>query len=125
MQTMFNQLRDEFDYIIVDSAPIGVVSDSFLIAPYVDMELYVARANYSTKRCLKVLQQAVDSGRLPNCYLLLNAVNIRSNSYMYKRYGHYGKYGRKGYGYGYSYSHSEKPTLGSRMKRMWRRATKK
>ena len=125
MQTMFNQLRDEFDYIIVDSAPIGVVSDSFLIAPYVDMELYVARANYSTKRCLKVLQQAVDSGRLPNCYLLLNAVNIRSNSYMYKRYGHYGKYGRKGYGYGYSYSHSEKPTLGSRMKRMWRRASKK
>lgn len=125
MQTMFNQLRDEFDYIIVDSAPIGVVSDSFLIAPYVDMELYVARANYSTKRCLKVLHQAVDAGRLPNCYVLLNAVNVKSNSYMYKRYGHYGKYGKKGYGYGYSYSHREKPTISSRLKRIWRRASKK
>ena len=125
MQTMFNQLRDEFDYIIIDSAPIGVVSDSFLIAPYVDLELYVARANYSTKRCLKVLHQAVEAGRLPNCYILLNAVNVKSNSYMYKRYGHYGKYGKKGYGYGYSYSHREKPTISSRLKRLWRRASKK
>ena len=125
MAEMFNQLRAEFDFIIVDSAPIVVVSDSFLIAPHVDMELYVARANYSTKRCLKVMHQAVESGRLPNCYLLLNGVNIKSNSYMYKRYGHYGRYGRKGYGYGYSYSHTEKPTLSSRLKRMWRRASKK
>lgn len=125
MNSLFEQLRAEFDYIIVDSAPIGVVSDSFLIAQHVDMELYVARANYSTKRCLKVMHQAVEAGRLPNCYILLNGVNVRSNSYMYKRYGHYGKYGNKGYGYGYGYSHSEKPTLKSRLKRLWRRASKK
>lgn len=124
MEKMFKQLREEFDCVIVDSAPIGVVSDSFLISPYVDMQLYVTRANYSTKRCLKVMHQAVEAKRLPNCYLLLNGVNVKSSSYIYRRYGHYGKYGKKGYGYGYGYSESEKPTLGSRLKRMWRRASK-
>lgn len=125
MKVMFEQLRAEFDCVIVDSAPIGVVSDSFLITPHVDMQMYVVRANYSTKRCLKVMHQAVDAGRLPNCYILLNDVNVKSNMYIYRRYGHYGKYGKKSYGYGYSYSHQEKPTMGSRLKRMWRRASKK
>lgn len=125
MEVMFEQLRAEFDCVIVDSAPIGVVSDSFLITPHVDMQLYVARANYSTKRCLKVMHQAVDTGRLPNCYILLNGVNVKSNMYIYRRYGHYGKYGKKGYGYGYGYSHQETPTMGSRLKRMWRRASKR
>lgn len=125
MKVMFEQLRAEFDCVIVDSAPIGVVSDSFLITPHVDMQMYVVRANYSTKRCLKVMHQAVDAGRLPNCYILLNDVNVKSNMYIYRRYGHYGKYGKKGYGYGYSYSHQEKPTMGSRLKRMWRRASKR
>ena len=123
MEIMFKQLRAEFDFVIVDSAPIGVVSDSFLISPYVDLQLFVARANYSTKRCLKVMHQAVESGRLPNCYLLLNDVNMKSNIYIYRRYGHYGKYGKNSYGYGYS--HQEKPTVGSRLKRMWRRASKR
>ena len=119
---MFEQLKTQFDYIIVDSAPIGVVSDSYLIAPFVDMELYVARANYSTKRCLKVMHQAIDSGRLPNCYMVLNGVNVKSSSYNYRRYGYYGKYG-KSYGYGYGYSHMETPSLKSRIKRIWRKAT--
>lgn len=122
LKLMFEQLKTQFDYIIVDSAPIGVVSDSYLIAPFVDMELYVARANYSTKRCLKVMHQAIDSGRLPNCYMVLNGVNVKSSSYNYRRYGYYGKYG-KSYGYGYGYSHMETPSLKSRIKRIWRKAT--
>lgn len=116
---MFEQLKKQFDYIIVDSAPIGVVSDSYLIVPYADMELYIARANYSTKRCLKVMHQAIDAGRMPNCYMVLNGVNVKSSSYNYRRYGYYGKYG-KSYGYGYS----ETPSLKSRIKRVWRKAFK-
>ena len=121
MSVMFEQLRNEFDYIVVDSAPIGVVSDSFLISSYVDLVLYITRANYSTKRCLKVMHSAIDSGRLKNCYLALNGVNVRSSSYNYRRYGYYGRYG-KSYGYGYGYSHEETPSLKSRVKRIWRKA---
>lgn len=121
MTELFAQLRTNFDCVVVDSAPIGVVSDSFLIAPHVDMELYVVRANYSTKRCLKVLHQAVSASRLPNCYVVLNGVNVKSGSYNYRRYGLYGRYGKS---YGYGYAHSETPSLKSRLKRIWRKASK-
>lgn len=120
---MFDELRKLYDVIIVDTAPIGVVSDTFLITPYSDVQLYITRANYSTKRCLKVLHSAISSSRLKNCYLILNAVDIRSNSYFYRRYGHYGIYGNNGYGYGYA--HVETPSLKSRLARLKRRIFKK
>lgn len=120
---MFDELRKLYDVIIVDTAPIGVVSDTFLITPHSDVQLYITRANYSTKRCLKVLHSAIASGRLKNCYLILNAVDIRSNSYFYRRYGHYGNYGNNGYGYGYA--HVETPSLKSRLARLKRRIFKK
>ncbi len=123
MNKMFEILRSEFDCIIVDSAPIGVVSDSYLIAPHADLELYVTRANYSTKKCLNVLHSAVNTNRLPNCYLVLNAVNVRSNTYMYRRYGHYGKYNRS-YGYGYGYYGEAKPSIWNRIKHFGSRKRK-
>lgn len=119
---LFEKLRHEFEYVVIDSAPIGVVSDSYLISPYSDIQLYVARANYSTKRCLKVLHQAVSQGRLKKCYLVLNGVNIKSGSYAYRRYGHYGKYGYRSYGYGYGYT--EKNQVKSKIKQLWQKAKK-
>lgn len=121
ISTLFEQLRKEFDYVIVDTAPIGVVSDSYLIAPYVDLQLYVTRANYSTKRCLKIMHGAISSKRLPNCYLVLNGVNVKSSSYNYRRYGRYGSYGKS---YGYGYDSSESPTLASRIRRFKKKAFK-
>lgn len=126
MDTFIERLRKEFDIVVIDSAPVGIISDTYLLAPHSDIQLYVTRANYSTKRCLKVLHQSVTSGRLPNCYVILNAVDITSNSYAYRRYGHYGQYGKYGNGaYGYGYGHSETPTLKSRLKRLKRRIFKK
>ncbi|MBO7382659.1 MAG: hypothetical protein J6U03_04735, partial [Muribaculaceae bacterium] len=111
----------------IDSAPIGVVSDTFLIAPVSDIQIYVTRANYSTKRCLKIMHNAVTTGRFPNCYVVLNAVNMKSGSYTYRKFGHYygsyskyGKYG-KAHSYGYGYSHSETPTLKSRLSKLRRK----
>ncbi len=105
LDAAINHLRDEFDYILVDTAPIGLVSDSLLIARTTDIQVYVARANYSTRKCLKMLNGALQSGRFSNVYLVLNGVDMRSNAYRYRRYGSYGVYGsKKGYGYGYGYS---------------------
>lgn len=124
---LFTKLRDMFDVVIIDSAPIGVVSDTFLIAPVSDIQIYVTRANYSTKRCLKIMHNAVTTGRFPNCYVVLNAVNMKSGSYTYRKFGHYygsyskyGKYG-KAHSYGYGYSHSETPTLKSRLSKLRRK----
>lgn len=104
---MFQQLRKEFDYVIVDSAPIGLVSDSFLIIPHTDVQLYVTRANYSTQKGLKVLHDAINANRLPHPYLVLNGVNVGSTAYIYRRYGHYGYYTRNTYGYAYGYGEGD------------------
>ncbi len=120
MKEMIDKLRSQYDYIVIDTAPIGVVSDTFLIAPMTDVQLYVTRANYSTKRCLKVMHQAITIGRFKRCYLILNAVNIKSGGYVYKKYGRYGKYGYKS-SYGYGYGYTESPNVKSQINRVFRR----
>lgn len=102
MTRLMEQLRHDFDYIIIDSAPIGVISDSFLIMPHTDIQLFVTRAGFSTKSCLKVLHNAVRDNRLPDPYIVLNGVDITANSYSYRKYGHYYHTGVHTYGYGYS-----------------------
>ncbi len=106
MEHMFKTLREQFDYIIVDSSPIGMISDTFLITKFSDIQIYVARANFTTKKSLVVLHQAVRNGRLPHCYILLNGVDMNSSSYIYRKYGHYGYNARHTYGYGYGYGNS-------------------
>ncbi len=104
MDRLIAQLRADFDYVIIDSAPIGVISDTFLIVRHSDIQLYVARASYSTKSCLKTLHQAVADNRLSDPYIVLNGVDMQASSYTYRKYGHYylaGTGRNKPYGYGY------------------------
>ena len=107
MDKLMAQLRDEFDYVILDTAPIGVISDTLLITRHTDLQLYVTRANFSTKSSLKVLHNAVKSGKFSSVYLILNGVNMSSNSYVYRRYGEYGRYNNHTYGYGYARTKSK------------------
>lgn len=100
MDELFNQLRQEFDYVIVDTAPIGLVSDTFLIIPYTDVQLFVSRASYSTRRGLHTLHEAINSGQMKRPYIVLNGVNMRSRTYQYRRYGSYQSGSQHPYGYG-------------------------
>lgn len=105
MQRLMLQLREDFDYVIIDTAPIGVISDTFLITPHSDIQLYVTRASYSTKNCLKVLHQAVRNNRLSDPYIVLNGVNMDTSAYRYRKYGHYTA-GNSTYNYRYGYGYS-------------------
>ncbi len=100
MGHMIEALSQEFDYVFLDTAPIGLVSDTFLITRYSDIQLYVARANYTSNKCLKELQSAIETGKLPAAYIVLNGVNMTASSYTYRRYG---DYHRKNAPYGYGY----------------------
>lgn len=111
MSDLMQYLRQEFDYIIIDSAPIGIVSDTFLIIPQTDIQLFVTCADFSTKKGLKVLHTAVATHKLKRVYLLLNGVNMTSGSYLYRRYGTYGRYGRGARSYGYGYRAKEADEL--------------
>ena len=91
-------LKKHFDYVLLDSAPIGMVTDTQLIARVADMSVYICRADYTHK----------SDFALPNPCVLINALNMdsRTNGYFYGL-GKYGKYSRYGYGkkYGYGYGH--------------------
>lgn len=88
MAQLFAQLKERYDYVVVDSAPVGMVSDSFTLAPYSDMTLYVVRANYTDKSSLDYIETIQRNERLKKVYVVVNGVNIKK---------------RAGYGYGYGY----------------------
>jgi capsular exopolysaccharide synthesis family protein len=98
---LFNQLRSKFDCVIIDSAPIGLVSDTYLIVAHSDVQVYVARAGYSSKAGLKILHEAINSNRLTHPYIVLNGVKVEGSAYVYRRYGHYGYYSNNAYTYAY------------------------
>ncbi|MBP1664291.1 MAG: capsular exopolysaccharide family [Bacteroidetes bacterium] len=89
---LITELRKEYDYIILDTAPVGVVSDTFVINRVSDISLYVFRMNYSDKRNIDYLNHVVDDKTLTRPYIVLNDLDIEAK-YSY----------RKGYGYGYGY----------------------
>ena len=103
-------LKKNFDYIIIDSAPIGMVTDTKIISRVADMVVYVCRSGFTPKSDFKLVNQLVSEGKLKHVGVLINGIDMnRRNTgyyYGYGKYGRYGKYGygkRYGYGYGYGY----------------------
>ena len=99
LEALFLEVKQKYDFIVVDTAPVNLVSDTLLIAKYADMFMYVVRANYSDKRSLVVPEEFYKENKLPNIAIVLNDVDSRRDGYGYGGYG-YGGYGYGGYGYG-------------------------
>lgn len=104
---LFVHLKKQYDFIVVDTAPVNLVTDTLLISKYANMFLYIVRANYVDKRLLSVPEDLYKSKRLPNISLVLNDTDPK-RSYGYGGYG-YGGYGYGGYGYGYGDNLNKKP----------------
>ncbi|WP_310559545.1 polysaccharide biosynthesis tyrosine autokinase [Flavobacterium sp.] len=98
LDELFAQLKGEYDYIIVDTAPVSLVSDTLIIAKHADTFVYVIRANYLDKNLLSVPDTLHTENKLPNMAFILNDTQI-SKGYGYGGYG-YGGYGYGAYGYG-------------------------
>lgn len=89
---MIEALKTKFDYVIIDTAPVGQVADAFSLAPYTDASIYLVRYNYTDKLHLNVLRDIYDHKKLNNPMVVFNDTkNEHSNSYGYAGYG---------YGYG-------------------------
>lgn len=88
-ETLIDELKTKYDYIILDTAPLMLVTDTFLFAEMADVTLYVSRSNYTEKALVEFANNSVDSGKIRNVGFVLNDVNKN----------HLG-YGNK-YGYGY------------------------
>jgi tyrosine-protein kinase Etk/Wzc len=109
MDELFTYLRANFDVIIIDSAPVGLVSDSKILARFADATLYVVRQRYTVKKQIAFVDDLYTKEILPNMGLIVNDVKIGgANSY----YG----YGY-GYGYGYSYNYNYSYSYGEKEKK--------
>lgn len=94
LDQLFAELRQRYDYVIVDSAPVAMVSDTFQLSRVADMTIYVCRARYTTFDLIDFLNQVNEQNRLPNIVTVLNGVNAKNIGY--------------GYGYGYGVSHNKR-----------------
>lgn len=103
-------LRKDYDYIILDTAPVGLVTDTLQIAKYTDVTCVVCRADYTPKSSFGMINGLAVEKKMPNMCVVINGVDMSKKKYgYYYGYGKYGKYGRYGYGrygygkYGYGY----------------------
>jgi capsular exopolysaccharide synthesis family protein len=87
LDMLFAELRKQYDYVLIDSAPVALVSDTFLLNRVADMTVYVTRANYTTYELIDFLNQTHEQQRLSKMVAVLNGVDAKEVGY--------------GYGYGY------------------------
>lgn len=90
-------LKKDYDYIVLDTAPIGMVTDTQLIARVADISVYVCRADYTHKNDYQLINELYANKRLPGLCTVINGLDMKKKKYGY--YYGYGKYGRY-YGYG-------------------------
>lgn len=88
---LFKTLSEQYDYVVVDTAPVGLVTDTLLISKFADSVLYVSRANYLDKRMLNIAEKIYKEKKLPNMSIILNDTDTK-----------------KGYGYTYGYGYVDK-----------------
>ncbi len=99
-----NMLREEYDYIILDTAPVGLVTDTLQIGKVADVTAFVCRADYTPKSSFVMLNTLAAEKKMPNICVVLNGVDMSKKKYgYYYGYGRYGRYGAYG-SYG-SYGH--------------------
>lgn len=84
LDQLIEELRKRYDYVIIDSAPVGVISDSFNVVRVTDVTVYVTRANYTKFSDVKYMNSVAEDKRLKNVSVVLNGTKAR-----------------QGYGYGY------------------------
>jgi len=96
MKEFIERTRAEFDFIIIDTPPIAIVTDALLLAPYVDVNLYIVRQRYTSRNTLDIIEELYTKGNLKNMAIIVNDINLS---------GYYGYGMRYKYSLGYRYSY--------------------
>lgn len=101
-------LKNNFDYVILDTAPVGMVTDTLLIGRIANLSVYVCRADYTHKAEFSLINELADGKKLPNLCIVINGIDLNRRKYgYYYGYGKYGKYYGYGKRYGYGYGQKE------------------
>ena len=100
LDDIINQLKEHYDYVVLDTAPVGLVNDSLQLGRLANLCIYVCRADYTPKASFGMINGLNNEKKLPNMCLVLNGVDLskKKHSFYYGvgKYGKYGKYGNYG-----------------------------
>lgn len=109
LENLIATLRTKYDYIVMDTAPIGMVTDTQIIARVADISVYVCRADYTNKNEYRLINELQKKNRLPGLSTVINGLDMTKRKYGYY-YGHgkYGEYYSYGYGRGSDYQEQQK-----------------
>ena len=105
LDQLIDELRGEYDYIIADNVPVGIIADATIANRIADLTIFVARVGRLDRRQLPDIERLYTENKLHNMALLLNGAEI---SHRYGYYGYYGYGYNYGYGYGYGYGKNKK-----------------
>ena len=102
---LFEYLKQNFDVILVDTAPVGMVSDAMTLGKFANCTMYIVRQGHTYKKQIGLIDEFYKEGKLPKVSIIINDVKVKPG------YGYYGS-GRYGYGYGYKskYYEEESPS---------------
>lgn len=96
VEEMFVWLKANYDVVIIDTAPVGMVSDAQTLGKFANCTLYLVRQGHTFKKQVTLIDEFYKENKLPAVSIIINDVKMKPG------YGYYG-YGRYGYGYGYGY----------------------
>lgn len=111
LEQVITQIKQHYDYVLIDTAPVGLVTDTLQIGKLADISIYMCRADYTPKVNFSLVNDLAEGNKLPNMCIAINGIDLSEKKYgYYYGYGKYGKYGRYGryghygkYGKGSSY----------------------
>jgi capsular exopolysaccharide synthesis family protein len=108
MDEMFKYLKANYDNIILDTPPIGLITDAMVLSKYTDINIYVVRQGVTRRHHLNFINKLYLEGKIPNLCIIMNAMKAGNRSY---GYGYEYAYGY-GYGYGYGYYEEDRSEKG-------------
>ncbi len=101
-----------YDYVVIDTPPAGLISDSIYLMQYADISLFVLNTKFATKRIVSGINELVENNNIQHFSFILNGVRRNRARYYYNKYGYGygygGGYGYGTYGYGGSYGYGSK-----------------
>ena len=117
LKELMREVKENFEVVIMDTAPVGLVSDAITLGVFADCTLYIVRRGHTVRRLMGLIQDLYINKKLPFLSILLNDIKLEGSYYG----GYYGGYGYYGYGYGQEGGYFEKELPTRKHRNIFRR----
>jgi tyrosine-protein kinase Etk/Wzc len=98
VKDIINYGKEHYDYVVIDTPPLGFISDALVLMKLSDVNLFVLNTKFAYKQAINFVQDTIYANKVQNFGFVLNNVKRKKSRYYYNRYGYYGGYGYGGYG---------------------------